>query len=106
MGQVERNAKDKKTNFNARGWVYYRSILALAPNIKGIFNPLNTMNKNRQHNKMTASEWVYWSRRREGHPGSCAQLVKAFWISLIKHLKMSAKTSQELRMLSRSLSVY
>ena len=40
---------------------------------------------------MTASEWVYWSRRGEGHPGSCAQLVKAFWISLIKHLKMSAK---------------
>ena len=74
MGQVERNAKDKKPNFNACGWVYYRSILALAPNIKGIFNPLNTMNKNRQHNKMTASEWVYWSRRGEGHPGSCAQL--------------------------------
>ena len=38
MGQVERNAKDKKPNFNACGWVYYRSILALAPNIKGIFN--------------------------------------------------------------------
>ena len=45
MGQVERNAKDKKPNFNACGWVYYRSILALAPNIKGIFNSLNTMNK-------------------------------------------------------------
>ena len=28
----------------------------------------------RQHNKMTASEWMYWSRRIEGHPGSCAQL--------------------------------
>ena len=45
MGQVERNAKDKKPYFNACGWVYYRSILALAPNIKGIFNSLNMMNK-------------------------------------------------------------
>ena len=30
--------------------------------------------KKRQYYKMTASGWVYWCRRGEGHPGSCAQL--------------------------------
>ena len=44
---------------------------------------------------MTASDWVYWSRRGEGHPGSCAQLVKAFWVSLIKHLKMPTLGKQK-----------